>query len=96
MDTYANLAGFAGRVATAPFAVPPLVRRLRALRPTLAVCVLPGPLDLVMAEALGRIGPSALPAAVKLRSLVQSDPSVAPVARKALERLGVKEDRVGR
>jgi len=56
VDTYANLAGFAGRVATAPFAVPPLVRRLRALRPTLAVCVLPGPLDLVMAEALGRIG----------------------------------------
>lgn len=43
------------------------------------------------AEALGRIGPSALPAATKLRTMTRSDPLVAPTARKALERLGVKE-----
>jgi len=56
VDTYASLAGFARRLATAPFAVPSLMRRLLVLRPTLAVCMLPGPLDFVMAEALRRVG----------------------------------------
>jgi glycosyltransferase involved in cell wall biosynthesis len=52
VDTYTNLAGFLGRALTAPFTVAGLVRRIRALRPDLAVCAQPGPLDLLMAVAL--------------------------------------------
>lgn len=52
--TYDGLPGFALRVAAAPFAVPRLARRVAALRPDLAVCVMPGPLDLLMAAALRR------------------------------------------
>ncbi len=52
VDTYSSLAGFLGRMATAPFAIAGLVRRVRALRPDLAVCAQPGPLDLLMAAAL--------------------------------------------
>lgn len=52
VDTYTNLAGFLLRALTAPFAVAGLVRRIRALRPDLAVCAQPGPLDLLMAVAL--------------------------------------------
>jgi glycosyltransferase involved in cell wall biosynthesis len=52
VDTYTNLAGFLARVATAPFALPGLTRRIRQLRPDLAICAQPGPLDLLMAAAL--------------------------------------------
>ncbi len=49
------------------------------------------------AEALGEIGPAALPAVEKLKELrgnaMFSDPLAAPAARKALEKLGVKENR---
>ncbi|MBV9653504.1 MAG: glycosyltransferase family 4 protein [Acetobacteraceae bacterium] len=54
MPTYAGLGGFARRLLTAPLAVGPLARRVRALAPDLAICAMPGPLDLLMAEALRR------------------------------------------
>lgn len=45
------------------------------------------------AEALGRIGPPAAAGAIpKLREAMRSDPLVAPAARKALDRLGAKDD----
>jgi glycosyltransferase involved in cell wall biosynthesis len=52
VDTYTGLPGFLARVVTAPFALPGLVRRIRRLRPDIAICAMPGPLDLVMAAAL--------------------------------------------
>ena len=52
VDTYSNLAGFLARVATAPVALPGLIRRIRKLRPDIAICAQPGPLDLLMAAAL--------------------------------------------
>jgi glycosyltransferase involved in cell wall biosynthesis len=56
VDTYDNLAGYARRLAAAPFSVAGLARRIAALRPDLAVCALTGPLDLLMAAALRRLG----------------------------------------
>ncbi len=52
--TYAGAAGLLGRALTAPFAVAPLAARLRALRPDVAICAMPAPLDLLMAAALRR------------------------------------------
>jgi len=54
--TYDGLAGFGLRAAAGPFAVRPLVARIRALGPDVAVCALPGPLDLLMATALRQLG----------------------------------------
>lgn len=53
--TYDGLAGFVARAARAPFSVRGLAQRIRALRPDIAVCALPGPLDLLMAAALRRL-----------------------------------------
>jgi glycosyltransferase involved in cell wall biosynthesis len=55
VTTYGGLASFALRAAGAPFAVSKLARLIRALRPDLAVCAQPGPLDLLMAAALQRL-----------------------------------------
>jgi glycosyltransferase involved in cell wall biosynthesis len=55
VTTYGGLASFALRAAGAPFAVRGLARRIQALRPDLAVCAQPGPLDLLMAAALRRL-----------------------------------------
>ncbi len=52
VDTYSTLPGFLSRVLRAPFDLPRLVRRVRALAPDLAICAQPGPLDLLMAAAL--------------------------------------------
>jgi glycosyltransferase involved in cell wall biosynthesis len=54
--TYDGIAGLAARIALAPIIVRRLIRRIRALRPDIAVCALPGPLDLLMAAALRRSG----------------------------------------
>ncbi len=54
--TYAGLGGFARRLLGAPLAVGPLARCLRRLGPALAICAMPGPLDLLMAAALRRAG----------------------------------------
>jgi glycosyltransferase involved in cell wall biosynthesis len=50
--TYGGIAGFVWRLLQAPATVLWLGRRLRALRPDLAVCAMPGPLDLLMLAAL--------------------------------------------
>jgi glycosyltransferase involved in cell wall biosynthesis len=55
VETYAGLAGFLSRLATAPFAIAALARRVAALRPDIAICAQPGPLDLLMAAALRRL-----------------------------------------
>lgn len=59
--TYDGFAGLALRVPLAPLEVGPLARRVRALRPDIAVCAMPAPLDLLMATALAR---AAVPIAV--------------------------------
>jgi glycosyltransferase involved in cell wall biosynthesis len=56
IDTYRSAAGWAARLASAPILVPRLVRQLRPLRLDAALCAMPGPLDLVMAAALRRLG----------------------------------------
>ncbi|HVC60789.1 MAG TPA: glycosyltransferase [Acetobacteraceae bacterium] len=55
VTTYGGLASFALRATAAPFTVRGLARRIRSLRPDLAVCAQPGPLDLLMAAALRRL-----------------------------------------
>jgi glycosyltransferase involved in cell wall biosynthesis len=53
--TYGGFPGLIVRALSAPFWARDLHRRLRALRPDLAVCAMPGPLDLVMAWVLRRL-----------------------------------------
>jgi glycosyltransferase involved in cell wall biosynthesis len=55
-NTYGNALGFLLRLLLAPLAVRGLACRIRALRPDLAICAQPGPLDLLMAAALRRLG----------------------------------------
>jgi glycosyltransferase involved in cell wall biosynthesis len=50
--TYKSVAGFLTRALMAPFALPRLVRLIENLRPDIAICAHPGPLDLLMATAL--------------------------------------------
>jgi glycosyltransferase involved in cell wall biosynthesis len=54
--TYQGLMSFVLRVATAPVALLLLMLRLRRFRPDLAICAMPGPLDLLMALALRPFG----------------------------------------
>jgi glycosyltransferase involved in cell wall biosynthesis len=55
VGTYGGIASFAVRLATLPFVAPGLARRIAALHPDVAVCAMPGPLDLLMAAALRRL-----------------------------------------
>jgi len=55
VDTYRGHLGFVWRLATAPLTAGGLARRIAKLRPDLAVCAQPGPLDLLMALALRRL-----------------------------------------
>lgn len=55
-STYRNLAGLLSRLPLAPFEVPALAARIRALAPDVAICGMPAALDLVMAAALRRAG----------------------------------------
>jgi hypothetical protein len=50
------LLGLAWRFVRAPVTVVQLSRRLRRLAPRIAVCAMPGPLDLLMVMALRRVG----------------------------------------
>jgi glycosyltransferase involved in cell wall biosynthesis len=52
--TYNGVAGFILRLIAAPFALGRLTRRVRALRPDVAICAMPGPLDLLLVAALHR------------------------------------------
>lgn len=54
--TYRGMASFLLRVATAPVALLLLMARLCRFRPDLAICAMPGPLDLLMALALRPFG----------------------------------------
>jgi glycosyltransferase involved in cell wall biosynthesis len=56
VPTYASTLGYASRVLSAPWLVPWLARQVRALQPTVALCAMPGPLDLAMHAALRRVG----------------------------------------
>jgi glycosyltransferase involved in cell wall biosynthesis len=54
--TYASLPGAVARLLTVPFRIGRLARRVRALAPDVALCAMPGMLDLEMAAALRRAG----------------------------------------
>jgi glycosyltransferase involved in cell wall biosynthesis len=54
--TYSSVVELAWRWLQAPLIVARLARRLAALRPDLAICAMPGPLDLLLLAALRRIG----------------------------------------
>jgi glycosyltransferase involved in cell wall biosynthesis len=54
--TYNNAAGVAGRFLLAPWTIPVLACRLRRLAPDLAICAMPGPIDLLMSAALRLTG----------------------------------------
>lgn len=54
--TYVGLAGYLARLLSVPWSLPALVRSLRALAPDVAICAMPGPLDLLMSGALRRLG----------------------------------------
>jgi glycosyltransferase involved in cell wall biosynthesis len=54
VPTYCSLAGFIWRLAQAPLIVRQLARRIARFHPDVAICAMPGPLDLLMQEALRR------------------------------------------
>jgi glycosyltransferase involved in cell wall biosynthesis len=54
--TYRSTASFLLRLVTAPLALPSLLVRLRRFMPDLAICAMPGPLDVLMAVALRLLG----------------------------------------
>lgn len=54
--TYRGMGGFALRVLSAPLRRRRLRRRIAALAPDVAICAMPGPLDLEMAAALRALG----------------------------------------
>jgi len=54
--TYRGMASFLLRLATAPVALPFLLARLHRFKPDLAICAMPGPLDVLMAVALRLLG----------------------------------------
>lgn len=56
VKTYDGVIGYIWRVLLAPVAVWPLMHRIRRLAPDVAICAMPGPLDLVMVWALRRLG----------------------------------------
>ncbi len=53
--TYDGIVGYVCRVLLSPLTVWSLMRRIRALAPQVAICAMPGPLDLVMAWALRQL-----------------------------------------
>ncbi|MDE2581541.1 MAG: glycosyltransferase family 4 protein [Rhodospirillales bacterium] len=56
MPTYAGVGGLIGQALRAPVVIARLTSALRRLRPDLAVCAMPGPLDLLMRAATRRAG----------------------------------------
>jgi glycosyltransferase involved in cell wall biosynthesis len=52
VDTYGDTVGYVLRAMSAPRLVPRLIRWLRMLAPDIALCAMPGPLDLAMYAAL--------------------------------------------
>jgi glycosyltransferase involved in cell wall biosynthesis len=56
VTTYRGFRGFALRLLASPFLMRPLAADIAALRPDIAICAMPGPLDLLAARALRRLG----------------------------------------
>ncbi len=54
-ETYDGAAGFVRRLLQVPFATGALADTLRRRRPDVAICAMPGPLDLLMMRALRRV-----------------------------------------
>lgn len=54
--TYSSILGLAGRLLTAPWLSKQLGRIVRDFRPDMAICAMPGPLDLLMVHVLRRTG----------------------------------------
>jgi glycosyltransferase involved in cell wall biosynthesis len=55
VSTYEGLTGYIWRLLLSPVTVWSLMRRIRRLAPDVAICAMPGPLDLLMAWALQRL-----------------------------------------
>jgi glycosyltransferase involved in cell wall biosynthesis len=55
VDTYGGMVSLVWRLLQAPWVVTGLVRRIGALRPDIAICAMPGPLDLLQLAALRRL-----------------------------------------
>jgi HEAT repeat protein len=82
-DTRQAAARCAGKLGpAAKEAVPQLVKLLDDMV---------GPVRVAAADALGDIGPPALPAVEKLKEALRNDQTAAAAARKALEKLGVRD-----
>ena len=60
VTTYASATGLLWRLVQAPSIVRHLVRTLARLRPDVAICAMPGPLDLLLMSALRRTGTPAV------------------------------------
>ena len=56
MPTYSGVAGLTAQWLRAPWVVLRLARRLRMVHPDVAICAMPGPLDLMLLAALRSIG----------------------------------------
>jgi glycosyltransferase involved in cell wall biosynthesis len=56
VPTYSNMPSYLARALSSPILIPRLAKRVSALQPDVALCAMPGPLDLVMDAALRRIG----------------------------------------
>lgn len=56
VPTYMSMPGFLLRALTSPVLVWRLVRHFRPMRPDMAICAMPGPLDLVMVAAMRFLG----------------------------------------
>jgi glycosyltransferase involved in cell wall biosynthesis len=54
--TYSDLPAYIGRLLSLPRFVPWLTQQVAALAPDIALCAMPGPLDLAMHSALRRVG----------------------------------------
>jgi glycosyltransferase involved in cell wall biosynthesis len=54
LPAYSSLPGFIWRLAQAPLIVRELAKQIARLRPDVAICAMPGPLDLLMMSALRR------------------------------------------
>jgi glycosyltransferase involved in cell wall biosynthesis len=55
VNTYMTTAGYGLRVLSLPWFIPWLTARVRAIAPDVALCAMPGPLDLAMQAALRRL-----------------------------------------
>jgi glycosyltransferase involved in cell wall biosynthesis len=89
--TYAGPAGFAWRLVQAPLTMRWLARRLAALRPDVAICAMPGPLDLLMLSALRRIR---VPAVVVVHDADAHPGEVSPLLMYLQRRLMHRADAV--